>query len=119
MTLPEIVSVPMAREHLSLPPEQNTADLQLKIDAATQLVCEYIADRNPADEDWIAEIEGWTLGSPEAPAIIKMAVLMQVGEFYAFRGDHLASDRPAQLGHGHLSPLVTMLLHRYRSPSLA
>jgi hypothetical protein len=115
MTIPSIVTIDNALSHLHLSSEDD--DLQLKIDAATQLVCEHIADRQPADEDWIAEIEAWDEDS--APPIIRLAVLEQVGEFYRFRGDDMASDRPPVLAYGSLSSHVMAILHRYRSPTLA
>lgn len=117
MIIPSIVSLDQALEHLGLSSSNRDADLQLKIDAATQMVCEYISDRQPEDEDWIAEIEGWDSGDP--PPIIVAAVLVQLGEFYRFRGDDMSTDRPPVLAHGFLSPMVTSMLHRYRSPSLA
>lgn len=119
MNIPDIVTLEQAQDHLSLPEGQGETDLQLKIDAATQLVCEYIADRQPEDVDWVAEIESWDVGSPEAPKIIVMAILTQVGEFYRFRGDDMATDRPPTGDGSDLSPMVKRLLHRYRSPSIA
>ena len=119
MNIPTILTVPNALDHLGLIEVQNQLDIELKLAAATQLVCEYIADRQPADEDWIAEIEAWSPGSPEAPNVVKLAVLTQVAEFYRFRGDDLATDRPPTGDGTDLSPLVKRLLHRYRSPVLA
>lgn len=122
MTIPSLVSVEHARTHLrEVDPDASDADLQLKIDAATQLVCEYIADRQPEDEDWIAEIEAWDgVGSPStAPAVIVMAVLLQVGELFRFRGDDDDGVVPRADEHGGLAPQVARMLHRYRSPTLS
>lgn len=116
MTIPSIVTLDQARAHLRTDGEDDT-DVQLKLDAATQLVCEYIADRQPADEDWIAEIEGWDAGDP--PPVIVHAVLLQLGELYRFRGDDLQADLPDWAADGSLSPHVQRMLKRYRSPSLA
>lgn len=118
MTVPTIVRVHQATKHLGLSDGAHAGALEAYIRAATQLVCEYICDRNPEDEDWIATIEGWT--PTTAPPVIVSAVLVQVGELYRFRGDDTSADRPdAGSMDGSLSPLVTRLLHRYRSPSLA
>lgn len=127
MTIPTLVTVEQLRAHLRLgpatdgSPSSEDADLQMKIDAATQLVCEHIADRQPADTAWIATIESWNTGSPVVapPAIIVAAVLVQTGELYRFRGDDLATDAPPKFSLGYLSPMVIALLQRYRSPSLA
>lgn len=125
MTIPRFVTLVQLRDHLKLPqpigspavgPDDD--DLQLKLDAATQLVCEYIADRHPADEDWIAEIESWDVSaSPqtEAPKVIVLAVLEQAGEFFRFRGD----DEKTPMERGYLSPAIENLLSRYKNRAFA
>jgi len=126
MTIPTIITLAQAREHLHLPASVGSpvdpadADLQMKVDAATQLVCEYISDRNPADLTWIAEIESWTVtGSPlvPPPALIQVAVLETFGELVRFRGDD--PDGPLRNPYSSLSPLVEGLLRRYHDPALA
>lgn len=122
MTIPDLVTTAQARANLKLSSTVDDADLQLKIDAATQLVCEYIADRQPENADWIDTIEQWGAGSPaeSAPAVVIHAVLLQVAELYRFRGDDTDGKAPAlQANHGFLSPMVTRMLSRYRSPVLA
>ncbi len=124
MTIPTIVTIEQVQAHLNLPivgdASEYDHDLQRKIDAATQLVCEHISDRQPADPDWILEIESWGLeGSPEnpPPPLIQLAVMETVADFYRFRGDDAGDDRGRQLGY--LPLPVSNLLHRYRSPALA
>jgi hypothetical protein len=125
MTIPTIVTLEQAREHLHLPPSSGSpdpadADLQMKVDAATQLICEYISDRNPADPAWIAEIESWGLtGSPTVapPALIQLAVLHQFGELVRFRGDD--AEGPSRNPYSSLSPIIEGLLRRYHDPALA
>jgi hypothetical protein len=89
VTTPALVTVAQLRQHLKLgepvlvgspPAAIDEADLQQKIDAATQLVCEYIADRHPADPDWVHTIESWDpAGSPASipPPKVVLAVLVQ------------------------------------------
>lgn len=122
MTTPTIVTIDQLREHLKLPapvgsPPATDADLQMKLDTATELVCQYIADRHPADAAWIAEIEGWTAGSPAAPKVVRLAVLIQAGDFYRFRGDDAGDDRDRDPGM--LLPLVEILLSRYKNRAFA
>lgn len=121
MTIPTLVTVAQAREQLNEVSAASDAGLQLKIDAATQLVCEYIQDRQPADPDWIAEIESWdgTESPSSVPAVIAQAVLIQVAELYRFRGDDEDGAVPKGAESGDLAPQVTRMLKRYRSPSLA
>lgn len=124
MTIPKIVSLEQAVAHLrtTVGDFGDEADLQLKVDAATQLVCEYISDRNPADPTWVATIEAWgTSGSPltPPPAVVVAAILFQIGELSRFRGDDFATDKPHPYAAGSLHPFVQTLLQRYRQPVLA
>lgn len=126
MTIPTIVTVAQVQAHLRLPITEPQSeyddDLVQKIAAATQLVCEHIADRQPPDLDWIAEIENWSLdeGSPSTipPPIVVLAVMETVADFYRFRGDDAGDDRARARGHSLPLP-VENLLYRYHSPSLA
>ena len=126
MTVPVVVTLDQARAHLNMPASVGSpidpvdADLQLKIDAATQLVCEHLGDRNPADPAWIAEIESWGVaGSPVVapPALIQAAVLFQFGELVRFRGDD--AEGPIRDPYSHLSRFVEGILRRYHDPTLA
>ena len=125
MTIPAVVTLEQARAHLNMPPSMGSpdpkdADLQMKIDAATQIVCEYISDRNPADAAWTAEIESWGVtGSPAVPppALIQAAVLFQFGELVRFRGDD--PEGPIRNPFSSLSPFVEGILRRYHDPTLS
>lgn len=109
MTIPSIVTLEQVQAHLRLSPmltgsppspgsPADDPDLQLKLDAATEVVCRRIAQRKPEDTDWIATIEGWGTGSPTAPAIVRLAVMEQVAEMYRFRGDDERNDRIENAG---------------------
>lgn len=118
MTIPTVLTRDQAVEHLrAVECGGDDGDLQLKIDAATQLVCEYIMDRQPEDTDWIDTIEGWTTNS--VPAVIRTAVMLQVAELYRFRGDDEDGVAPMSAETGGLAPIVARMLHRYRSPAIA
>lgn len=108
MIIPVIVTLEQTQAHLRLSPilsgspesPADDPDLQLKLDAATEVVCRRIAQRKPEDLTWIAEIESWGTGSPSllAPPIVRLAVLEQVAELYRFRGDDAPADRPEVYG---------------------
>jgi hypothetical protein len=132
VTTPTLITVAQLRQHLKLPDPPDVgspgspaagiddADLQLKIDAATQLVCDYIADRNPADPDWIHEIESWDpAGSPAAipPPKVILAVLIQAAEFYRYRGDDAQPEPDPD--YGCLQPSVQRLLSTYKNRAFA
>jgi hypothetical protein len=114
MTTPTIVTLAQAQAHLRLP-SGTDADLQQKIDAATQWVCEYINDRQPTDPDWTAVIEGW--GPLSAPPVVTLAVLEVVADYDRYRGDDGDGDKTREAGFLPLG--VRNLLVRYRDPVLA
>lgn len=130
MTIPTIVTLAQAQAHLRISPMMSMdsppqplpdQDLQQKIDAATQLVCEHISDRQPADPDWITEIESWNTAedSPAnpAPPLVVLAVLELTADLYRFRGDDAGDDRGREAGF--LPMPVRNLLVRYRDPVLS
>ena len=121
MTTPTIVTLAGAQAHLKIAPAQDgspsiiDADLQQKLDAATQWVCEYIADRQPADTTWTTEIEAWT--PLTAPPVVRLAVLELVADYDRYRGDDGDGDKMREPGF--LPIGVRNLLVRYRDPVLA
>lgn len=121
-----LISLEQAKQHLRLPPSAGSPpgspltdedlDLQLKIDAAEALVLDYVAQRrtDTASPAWLDQVVSWDLTT--VPPVIAAAVLLQLGELWRFRGDdETGPARP----HGHLSPMITAILHRYRDPALA
>ncbi len=118
----------MARRHLRLgddttpagspssPPVPEDADLQLKIDHATEIVIDYIS--RPADVAWTEEIAAWDESS--VPGSVQAAILTQLGELWRYRGDDAASEQPADPSAGDdLSPDVKKYLKRFRDPVIA
>lgn len=133
MIVPTLVTLEQAKAHLRLsvtyegsppapvaagsPLSADDADLQMKLDVAHQIVCDYIADRHPVDLAWVAEIEAWTMtsvGSPSTlvPPVVQMAVLEQCRVLF-LRGDGPAEDL--------IGPpmVVRNLLARYHDPVVA
>lgn len=104
MIVPTIVTIEEAQAHLRLSPglgspAPDDPDLQLKLDAATEVICRRIAQRKPEDTEWVATIESWSVGgSPSTPPLVRLAVLEQVAEMYRFRGDDVPNDRPENVG---------------------
>jgi hypothetical protein len=121
MIVPEIVTLDEVYRHLQRPaspdgsPSQADLDLQQKLDAATELICEHIADRNPPDDAWVATIEAWTVDT--APQQVREAVIAHVA-YHDLNRDGAPNDgRPTDPGF--LPPIVRNLLVRYRTPALA
>lgn len=115
-----LITVEEAMDHLRLtfeltsPPSQRERDLTEKIAAAEAIVIDYIG----STEHWRDALQEW-YGSPDAlPYVVKAAILLQLGELYRFRGDEVDGQGPAHT-EGHLSPVVTNLLRRYRDPVIS
>jgi hypothetical protein len=125
MTIPTVVTLAQLLAHLRLPApgsplSSDEIDLQMKLDAATQFVCEHINDRQPTDPIWTAEIESWGLtGSPVVapPPLVVLAVLELASYYWRFRGDDEGTTQPMTLGY--LPTTVTNILVRYRQPVLS
>jgi len=114
-----IVTLAQARAHLRLSAAEGATDLVDKLAAAEAVVLDYI--RRPDDADWTARIEDWVAGATVSPAAevplqIKAAILMQMAELWAFRGDDL--DGPKREAPGDLSPTIKALLYKFRDPAL-
>jgi hypothetical protein len=117
--MPTLVTLAQAKAHLRVSdwgesPGPEDTDIQLKVNAATQMVITYI-DR-PDDEDWSEEIQSWD--ETTVPADIQAAVLFLVEYLYRFRGGDVASDVPKS-PHGFLPPDVVNYLTRWRDPAVA
>lgn len=108
-----LVDLETFRRHLKLDGAgtQEDATLSRMLDAATDVVLDYIA--RPDDEEWTATITAWTVET--VPPRVSAAVLMQATELYGYRGDN---DGPTR-DKGDLSPMIKALLRRVRTPVVA
>ena len=107
-----MVTLKQAKDHLRITTPDghpDDADLQLKLDGATDAIRRYVARSDYGK----AFAEAWT--SPETtPPDAQAAVLMQLGELWRFRGDDPGSINysPAREGSD-LAPVVVGLLRRF------
>jgi hypothetical protein len=117
MITPVLVTLDQFVAHAKLPPPPagGDADLQAKIDAASEWVCHHIADRYPDDPAWVTTIEGWTPAT--APPRIRLAVLELTSYLVRYLGDDSGTDQPVTLGY--LPIPVSNLLAEYRAPGVA
>lgn len=107
-----LITFDQARNHLRRPDlddgspvDGEAADLLIKIETAEGIILDYLKTDGgspPWDESTV-------------PAVVRAAVLLQLGELYRFRGD----DAGGTQTDGDLSPTITNLLRRYRDPALA
>jgi hypothetical protein len=84
----------------------------LKIEQASDLVRIYLL--RPADAVWCAAVQGWT--ETTVPHIVQAAVLLQIADLYAHRGD----EAGAHTGGGICVETEAILRGTgYRDPAVA
>jgi hypothetical protein len=106
-----IVTTQQAIDHLKLPivvgaSDPQEADVVAKLAAADAIVLDYI--KAAPDAVW----------TDAQLAILSAAILLQFGELWRYRGDDPDTDA-APTTAGDLSPTITNLLRRMRTPAIA
>lgn len=115
-----LVSLHQASDHLRRDTDADDADLEVKVEAASELVMEYISD---------ASKEGWTdsAGDPfpdsngdalDVPRRVQLGTLTLIGYLYNERDGSNDSAVPTQWGYGYLPIGVTALLFAIRKPTV-
>lgn len=99
-----LVSLNRACAHLRVPPGEDDAAINDLIDAASDIVMDYL--KKPVPEQWNIETDS----TPSTvPGPVRAAVLLVLGHLYA--------DREG--GADPISPAVVSLLMRHRDPAVA
>lgn len=115
----QFVTLAQAKTHLRIataPGHPDDGDVQEKLDAAEAAILRYV-ERSPAGATLVA---GWVTDL-DAPADLRAAVLLQLGELWRFRGDDPASAAlmPMREAGTDFAPGVAGLLRRFGDPVLA
>lgn len=100
-----LVTLVEAKSHLRVMHDDEDNDITLRMEAATEIVVDYI--KQPDNE--------WT--DADAPFLIKAAILLVLADLYENRGDGESPEYGQ--ADGYLTKPVTAILHRYRDPALA
>jgi len=110
-----IVTVDQAVQHLRLPmplgqvpPDPMELELSAKLDAAEAIILDYL------------EYPDQALWSDLQKTLVSACILLELAELWRFRGDDpegQGSDQDPE--RGQLSPTITNLLRRMRTPALA
>ncbi len=108
----DAITLQEAKDHLRITSLAEDGDVYDKLQAATQVVIDYLTRR--AGDAWNDEMAAWT--AETMPKSVRAAILVQLGDLYKNRGDELDSRTAGPTG---LSPTVMALLMRYRDPGLA
>src|SRR5689334_14817310 len=109
----DLVDLEAAKAHLRVTTTAEDDDIGGKLEAATQVVVDYLTRAH--DTDWNAAMAAWTADT--VPRTVRAAILVQLGELYRLRGDD--ADAGRQGATADLSPTVKALLMRYRDPGFA
>lgn len=111
-----LVSLDEAKRHLRVDHDDENADLELKIAAASELIVDYLKDAANAFLDSQGEPEIDSAGQPVGiPFKVKAATLLMVGYLYRDRdGD---PDKAYEMGF--LPRPVTAMLYSKRKPTMA
>lgn len=112
-----LVTLAQAKGHLRVTwpdTDPRAADLQLKLDTAEATILDAINQSNP--DYWPGVTATWT-DELTVPKSVHAAILLQLGELDAYRGDEADADAPARdAGLDDLSPRIRALLRLYRDP---
>lgn len=117
-----LVTLQQAREHLRADTDADDVDLQIKIDAASAAVLDYVGELVPRDSqgDPFTNSQGDILGVKErALTRMKLATLVAVAYFYRERDGSQEHAVPTQWGYGYSLPQgATALLYSLRKPTV-
>lgn len=115
----DLVTIEQASDHLRRDTEDDNADLQLKITAASMAVLDYLGEQ--ADFlDSAGDVPQDSSGNPTGvPEVVQQATLLLVGEMYENRSGDQSAEIDSKYGYGYLPPSVIALLYRRRDPVFA
>jgi hypothetical protein len=106
--VPQLVAIDDAKRHLRAPggTADTESDIQSKLEQATAIILDYLN----TTAHWRAITATWTEATVPAP--VHAAILLQLADLYAWRGDARA-ERDDELAPG-----VAGILRRMRDPVL-
>lgn len=115
----KLVTLAQVKSHLRVDTDADDNDLNLKIEAASAMVVDYLKDYEFADFDTAGVILD-TAGDPvNVKPHVQIPTLMLVGYLYKERDGSMEFAVPNQYGYGYMPVGVTALLYPYRVPTVA
>lgn len=116
----KLVTLEQASAHIRRDTDADDADLSLKIEIASAMIMEYLADSAESFTDSAGDlIEGTDGVAQDVPVIVQGATLLLIEHLYKNRDGATQNVVPAQYGFGYLPHGVIMLLYPIRRPSIA
>jgi hypothetical protein len=115
----KLVSLEQASLHLRRDTDDDDADLQLKIEAASEAIADYLKDAANAFLDSSGNVPEDSNGDPVGvPARVRAATLELIGHMYKERDGGMDSAVSEQFGYGYLPKSVISLLYSMRRPTV-
>lgn len=116
----KLVTVQEASDHVRRDTGADDLDFEMKVEAASELVLDYIGDAAAAWTDSTGQpFEDSNGIALDVPKRVKAATLMMVGYLYRERDASNENQVPTQWGYGYLPIGVTALLYSLRKPTVA
>jgi len=115
----DLVTLAQASEHLRRDTEDDNADLQLKITAASRRVLQYLGDQAEfLDSNGDVPVD--SNGDPvDVPEHVQAATLLLIGDLYEQREGGQTASVDSKFGYGYLPVGVVALLYQSRDPVIA
>ena len=110
MTTPDI-TLEVAKQHLRVDTTDDDADITRKLDQANAIVWDYIKHEPDETGD-----DAWAPTAAQL-LIIETATMMVLSKLYDDR--NIGEEDNQNVALGYLTPQVTAILHRLRTPALA
>jgi hypothetical protein len=124
-----LVTLAQAKAHLRVQHDADDLDIELKVEAASGAVINYLKEAAEEFVDSSGEVIMLLTSDPgdspevyvsTVPKVVQQAVLLMVGDFYRFRSpDTQDPVIGVEFGFGHLPRSVIALLYHYRQPTVA
>jgi hypothetical protein len=113
-----LVTLAQAKAHLRVDHSADDLDIELKIEAASGAVINYLKEAAEEFVDSSGDVIMTTDSPSEStvPKVVQQAVLLMLGDFYKNREPK--TDDPVSAWFGTLPRAVTALLYSYREPTL-
>lgn len=120
----QLVTLDEAKAHLRVDHDEDDADIEIKIEAASAAILNYIGDAqylflDTGGDDLDLEDTSTDQAAHRARHLCRQATLLMVGEFYRNREPAATDVVPDRFGYGYLPRTVVALLHSLRTPTIA
>jgi len=120
----QLVTLDEAKAHLRVDHDEDDADIEIKIEAASAAILNHIGDAqylflDTGGDELDLEDTSTDQAAHRARHLCRQATLLMVGEFYRNREPAATDVVPERFGYGYLPRAVVALLASLRTPTIA